>query len=98
MTDAADNEATAPRHCSIETDGLGREFAGKWAVQDLNLRVTLAGGVRMAPLLDGVGVPEARHTIPKCPKLSDPCPTSHFVRRILMFDHCSSFACISVDK
>jgi len=39
VTDAADNEATAPRHCSIETDGLGREFAGKWAVQDLNLRV-----------------------------------------------------------
>lgn len=31
--------ATTTRGYSIETAGLGREFGGKWAVQDLDLRV-----------------------------------------------------------
>lgn len=41
MTDTSDNDLPEgpPRSYSIETDGLGREFDGKWAVQDLNLRV-----------------------------------------------------------
>lgn len=37
MTDASGEQSA--RAFSIETDGLGREFGGKWAVQDLNLRV-----------------------------------------------------------
>lgn len=42
MTDITNHNgstATAPRSYSIETAGLGRKFGGKWAVEDLNLRV-----------------------------------------------------------
>lgn len=39
MTIRLETDLTAPPDYRIETHGLGREFAGKWAVRDLDLRV-----------------------------------------------------------